>query len=261
MTEIEPFKPPFPANGYQLRVELRDGNPWFLAAEVCGMLDIQDARQAVTRLDEADRCQARTRWSGQARVMWWINESGLYELIMRSDKPEARIFRRWVTSEVLPSIRKTGSYAVPVNPHEQALAMARALVAANEDNQALREQAHLMNEVTEAQRKELENAAPAVEAHRSYMRANNTVAMGTAAKVLSIGPNALFALLREKRVLIGTAGARFNTPYQQYILAGWFEVKAGSFEHNSGEVEATYTTRVTPKGLDGIRRMIEVARA
>jgi prophage antirepressor-like protein len=239
MTDLEPFKPPFPANGYQLRVELRDGDPWFLAAEVCGMLDIQDPRQAVTRLDESDRCQARTRWSGQARIMWWINESGLYELIMRSDKPEARIFRRWVTSEVLPSIRKTGGYG------QRALSRMELLELAMEaEKEAM------------AARGELENARPAIEAHAQFMRANNTVAMGTAAKVLGIGPNRLFAMLREHRILISTAGARHNTPYQEYVERGWFEVKAGSFEHNSGEVEATYTTRVTPKGLEGIRKLL-----
>jgi anti-repressor protein len=245
MTEIQTFQPVFPTNGYDLRAMIIGGEPWFVAADVCGALGLTNPKMVVSRLDGADVSQADISSSGQTRKMSIINESGLYELIMRSNKPEARVFRRWVTSEVLPSIRKTGAYGA-----QRALSRMELLeLAMAAEKEAM------------AARGELERMQPAIEAHAQYMRANNTVAMGTAAKVLSIGPNALFALLREKRVLISTAGARFNTPYQQYILAGWFEVKAGSFEHNSGEVEATYTTRVTPKGIEGIRAMIEVARA
>lgn len=242
MTDLELFKPPFPARGYQLRARLGEGNPWFVASDVCGMLGIIDVRRAVNRLHQHDRRQAPVVDSAgrDNPNAWWINESGLYELVIRSDKEEARIFRRWVTSEVLPSIRKTGAYGVQraLSPRELA-----QMVIDAEDR-------------AEAAAAKLEAARPAIEAHDAYMKADNTVAMGTVAKVLHVGPNHLFARLREKKVLISTAGSRFNTPYQAYIQRGWFEVKVGSFEHNSGEVEATYTTRATPKGVEGIRRLL-----
>lgn len=250
MTEIQVFTPLFPGgHGYSLRVLLIDGDPWFVAADVCGILGINNPSDTVKRLDEDEYQQVPLSLvsndpSDSKRKVTLVSEPGLYGLVMGSRKAEARTFKRWVKHEVLPEIRKTGGYG------QRALSRMELLeLAMSAEKEAM------------AARGELERMQPAIEAHAQYMRANNTVAMGTAAKVLRIGPNALFALLREKRVLIGTAGARFNTPYQQYILAGWFEVKAGSFEHKSGEVEATYTTRVTPKGIEGIRAMIEVARA
>lgn len=106
---------PFSYAGRPVRVVDLDGEPWFVAADVCAVLGIRDVSDAVGRLDDADRGQTPIRSvpGGQARLMWAVSEAGLYELIIRSDKPEARPFRRWVTSEVLPSIRRTGAYVSP----------------------------------------------------------------------------------------------------------------------------------------------------
>jgi prophage antirepressor-like protein len=233
MTELQLFRPPFPANGYELRVDIREGDPWFVATDPCGMLDIADVRRAVSRLDEADRRQAPLRSSGQARMVWWINESGLYELIMRSDKSEARIFRRWVTSEVLPSIRKTGSYGIERKLSRRELAL---LVIEAEDRIA-----------------ELE---PKSEAFDAFMDTSDSESLATVAKMLGTGQNRLFAFLREHGVLISTAGVRFNTPKQVYVERGWFDIVAGTRKNSSDEDVATYTTRVLPKGVEGIRRLL-----
>lgn len=240
MTEVQIFQ--MPGEDKPLRVVMIDGEPWFVAADVAFLLGYRDASHAVRLLKSGEKRPhlVGTPGGGQQEMII-ISEPGFYRLVMRSNRPEADAFQTWVTSEVLPTIRKTGGYGSA----QKALSRMELLELAMEaEKEAM------------AARGELEAARPALDAHASYMRANNTVAMGTAAKVLGVGPNRLFALLRENKILISTAGARHNTPYQAYIELGWFEVKAGSFEHNSGEVEATYTTRVTPKGLEGIRRLL-----
>jgi prophage antirepressor-like protein len=114
MSEITPFD----FQGNSVRVITIDGEPWWVAADVCAAVGIVDARDPV--VDSAGRRNPTT---------WVINESGLYELIIRSDKPEARSFRRWVTAEVLPQIRKTGSYSVkPMTPGELLVQQAQMML-------------------------------------------------------------------------------------------------------------------------------------
>lgn len=122
MPEIQPFN----FHGNQVRVVMVDGDPWWVAVDVCQVLEIKDARQAAARLDQEDRCQTTVLDArGVAQDTWAVNESGLYELIFRSDKPQAREFRRWVTSEVLPQIRRTGSYQIEQSqPEDEVKAIA-----------------------------------------------------------------------------------------------------------------------------------------
>lgn len=90
-----------------LRVVMREGEPWFVAADVCEALDIKNPTDALKRLDDDERARFNLGHQGEANI---INESGLYSLILGSRKPEAKKFKKWVTSEVLPAIRKTGAY-------------------------------------------------------------------------------------------------------------------------------------------------------
>lgn len=96
-----------------LRVVMRDGEPWFVAADVCAALGISRTDDGVGRLDDDEKDADSIRTPGGDQEMTVINESGLYALVLRSRKPEARKFAKWVTSEVLPAIRKTGSYTAP----------------------------------------------------------------------------------------------------------------------------------------------------
>ena len=96
-----------------VRVVDIDGEPWFVAADVCRVLDIKNSRDAVADLDDDEKGVVNTDTLGGKQEMRVINESGLYNLIFRSRKPEAKKFRKWVTAEVLPSIRKTGMYVAP----------------------------------------------------------------------------------------------------------------------------------------------------
>lgn len=93
-----------------LRCIMRDGEPWFVAADVCDALGVGDTSQAASRLDDDERGTCTIRTPGGQQEMTIINESGLYSLILTSRKPEAKKFKKWVTSEVLPAIRKTGRY-------------------------------------------------------------------------------------------------------------------------------------------------------
>ena len=104
---------------FKIRVIMRCSDPWFVAKDACDCLEITNVSQACQTLDEDEKGIYKVYTLGGSQDMMLISESGLYTLIMRSNKPEAKVFRKWVTSEVLPSIRKTGSYSV-VQPQPQS---------------------------------------------------------------------------------------------------------------------------------------------
>lgn len=100
----------FNASDQQVYTVTIDGKPFFVAKDICDILNLTDARKSIESLDEDEKLTGVVFRSGQRRSMWLVNESGLYHLIFQSRKPEAKAFRKWVTSEVLPSLRKTGRY-------------------------------------------------------------------------------------------------------------------------------------------------------
>jgi len=105
---------PFDFEGSQLRVfSDEQGEPWFVATDVCNVLGICNPRQAMTRLDNDEKGVTSTDTPGGVRSVATVNESGLYSLVLGSRKPEAKRFKRWVTHEVLPAIRRTGRFAIP----------------------------------------------------------------------------------------------------------------------------------------------------
>ena len=109
----------FDATAQQVRVEINNGQVWFVAKDVCDALGIVKYRDAVSRLDEDERVSVVLDTLGGKQRLTAISESGLYNLIFQSRKAEAKLFRKWVTSEVLPSIRRTGSYGEPCAGHQQ----------------------------------------------------------------------------------------------------------------------------------------------
>lgn len=111
MKDLMQFR--FKAN--EVRVVVIDDQPWFAANDVCNILDIKNQRDAISGLDDDEKGVATTDTLGGRQEINIINESGLYSLIFRSRKSEAKRFKKWVTSEVLPSIRKTGSYSQQLN--------------------------------------------------------------------------------------------------------------------------------------------------
>lgn len=215
---------PFDYSGRQVRTVQVDGEPWFVAADVCAILELGNVTQALSRVAADDLSSNEVIDSmGRTQVARTVNESGLYDLILDSRKSEARAFRRWVTSEVLPSIRKTGRYDVPAD-------FATAL------------------ELAAKQQRELMEAAPKVEAFDTYMDADNAIAMGAAAQQLGIGRNTMMKRLREAGVL-----QKDNRPYQRY--AQHFKVVATSYEAQNA-TRATHTTYVRPSGVELIRKVL-----
>ncbi len=121
--------PVFDSNQFgRVRSVLIDSEPWFAAADVCRALKISNSRQAVARLDDDEKGVISTDTPGGEQKVTFVSESGLYSLVLGSRKPEAKEFKRWITHEVIPSIRKTGAYAVALSPAEQLLAQAQLLV-------------------------------------------------------------------------------------------------------------------------------------
>ena len=102
----------FTFSAQSVRVILRDDEPWFVAADVCAALSVENSRDAIARLDDDEKGVGSIDTLGGAQAMTIINESGLYSLVLGSRKPEAKPFKKWVTSEVLPAIRKSGRYEV-----------------------------------------------------------------------------------------------------------------------------------------------------
>ncbi|MGM9774477.1 MAG: Bro-N domain-containing protein [Candidatus Egerieousia sp.] len=105
----------FNATDQQIRTAVISGEPFFVAKDVCSILDISNNRDAIIDLDDDEKLMSVIPTPGQKRQVWLVNESGLYHLIFQSRKPEAKMFRKWVTAEVLPALRKTGTYAAPEN--------------------------------------------------------------------------------------------------------------------------------------------------
>ena len=125
---IESSLLPLNFKGCAVRTVMIGNMPWFVAKDVCEVLELSDVSMSVAKLDDDEKLVQKLFVSGQNRDMIIVNESGLYTLIMRSNKPEARLFRKWVTSEVLPSIRATGQYTMPQLVENRLAAMEKMLV-------------------------------------------------------------------------------------------------------------------------------------
>lgn len=238
----------FSYDGRRVRTLVIDGEPWFVAVDVCAILGLTNITEALRGLDEDEfRTAEVVDSAGRRQRSYVVNEPGLYSLILRSRKPEAKAFKRWITHEVLPAIRKTGSYSVP-DPRTPALPSSYSA--------ALRELANEVEarELAEQRVAELE---PKAEAFDHFLNAEGVYLIGTVAKMLDIGPNILFARLREEHILI-SQGARRNTPYQQYMKH--FRVVARDYDN--GEIHRSgFTTFVRPSGVDWIRKVLRLQEA
>ena len=225
---------PFDFQGRQVRTVLVDGELWFVGADVARVLGYS-ATAAMTRSIEDDERGVQTLHTPSGdQDMTVVNEPGLYSAILRSRVPQAKAFKRWVTHEVLPSIRRTGQYGSQL---PATFAEALELVAAQQ-----REIEAAEARTIEAER-QIEADAPKVAAYERLMDADGYYSMEAAAKVLGIGRNTLFRMLRDDGVLLAS-----NLPAQRYMHH--FVITASSWTHPSTGVEnLTNTTRVRPSGL------------
>lgn len=235
MTEISTFN----FNQTPVRTILVDGEPGFIANDLCAVLDIRNPRDTVANLDDDEKGVVTTDTLGGAQQTAYVTEAGMYSLVLRSRKPEAKAFKRWVTHEVLPAIRKTGAYSVsPALPRTYA--------------DALRELASTV-EAREALVAKVAADAPKVLFADSVATSNTTILIGDLAKILRgngvmIGANRLFAQLREDGYLIRRQGTDWNMPTQRSMELDLFKVKETAVTHSDGHVTVSKTPKVTGKG-------------
>lgn len=221
-----------------IRVTMLVGEPQFYAVDLARTLGYSDTQAMTRRIDPEDATICTDNSSGQVRTYTVLSESGLYTAILGSSKPEAKAFKRWVTSEVLPSIRKTGSYtAAPSFKVPQTL------------SEALRLAADLSDKV-EAQALQIEAQKPAVEFVEKFVEAKQTQNLRDVAKVLGIKQNAFVDLLISKGVLFRSRGKL--TPKAEHMGAGRFEVK----EIVTKDGFATVRMRFTTLGVEWIARKV-----
>lgn len=214
-----------------------DGEPMFVAKDICAALEIKNSRDALARLDDDEKGVVLTDTPGGEQQMQAVNEAGLYVLVLGSRKPEAKAFKRWVTHEVLPAIRRDGGYMVARDETpEETMARAFVIAQATIDRQKSR--------IAELEPKAL--FADAVAA------SDGTCLVGELAKMmrqngLTVGQNRLFAMLREDGYL-GNVGGNRNVPTQRAMDLGLFRIKETAVTHSDGHVTINRTPKVTGKG-------------
>lgn len=223
-----------------------NGEPWFVAKDVCDILGI-DTNHLGESLDADEMntlriTEGNTRGNPNKTI---ISEPGLYKLIMRSRKPEAKEFQRWVTHEVLPQIRKTGGYIPTTDADDDMTILAKAVMIGQRTMEAQKQRIAEQSE----QIKVLEPKARFADA---VAASDGTCLIGELAKMLrqnglDIGQNRMFEILRQDGYL-GKTGSNRNVPTQKAMDLGLFRIKETAITHSDGHVTINRTAKVTGKG-------------
>ena len=196
----------FNFNGNDVR-EITDinGEPWFIGKDVCEVLGISKHRDAMSRLDDDERRPVTVDTLGGRQQATAISESGLYSLILRSNKPEAKTFKKWITSDVLPSIRKTGTYTAKRKTVDEVIH--DALLLSSQRLKQLEEK--------------VKEDAPKVTAYEEFINTDGYISLRDTAKLLKVAPQKLNSWLREKK-LLSTGG---TIPAQTLVENGYMVVR------------------------------------
>lgn len=226
------------------------GEPWFVAKDVCDILGMSNPSMAVTALDKDEVAQIDPKdylgsenRSNQAVNI--VSEPGLYKLIMRSRKPEAKEFQRWVTHEVLPQIRKTGGYIPTSDVDDDMTILAKAVMIGQ---RTMEEQKRKIA----AQQTRIVELEPKARFADAVAASDGTCLVGELAKMLrqngmDIGQNRLFRLLQADGYL-GKSGSNRNVPTQRAMNLGLFRIKETTVTHADGHTTVSRTPKVTGKG-------------
>ncbi|MGI6634135.1 MAG: phage antirepressor [Christensenellales bacterium] len=238
----------FSYEGNEVRTVQKGDETWWVLKDVCDVLQLSNPSMIVDRLDDDEKVKVDpkqylgSRSNEPATV---ISESGLYNVILLSRKPEAKKFKRWVTHEVLPTIRRHGAYVTPAKLEElmnDPDSWIKVLTALKEERTA---KERLQLEATENKPKVIFADAVSV--------SDGTILIGELAKILKgngieIGQNRLFEKLRQDGYLIKRKGTDYNAPTQKAMELGLFRVKETAITHSDGHVTISKTTKVTGKG-------------
>lgn len=228
-----------------------DGEPLFCLSDVCKVLGIQ-AKHVKERLEKDVVSTDTLLTPGGEQLMNFVNEDGLYDVILDSRKKEAKMFRKWVTSEVLPSIRKTGGYIVAKADETEEELMARAFLVAQSTIERQKEKLKSLEESNAALSQQMAENMPKVTFANAVLASQTSCLVGELAKILTqngyeIGQNRLFDYLRKEGYL-GTQGERRNVPNQRFVEMGLFELKKSVRSGSDGTLHSVVTTKVTPRG-------------
>ena len=235
----------FNFNGQQVRTVTINDEPYFVGKDVATILGYSNTRDALSHhVDDEDKGVAKLDTLGGRQNQTIINESGLYSLILGSKLPTAKEFKHWVTSEVLPSIRKHGAYMTP-QTIEKALLSPDTII--NLATQLKKEQ-----EQRKQLQEENEQMKPKALFADAVSTSNSSILIGQLAKILKqngveIGQNRLFKWMRTHGFL-GKRGDSYNKPTQKAMNLGVFEVKERTVNNPDGSIRVTITTKVTGKG-------------
>ena len=236
MNEVQLFN----FENHEVRSLVINSEPWFVGKDVASILGYKKPENAITNhVDDEDKTTTLIQGTGsnyKSKTVI-INESGLYSLVLSSKLPSAKKFKRWVTSEVLPALRKTGQYQVKELSGQEL--MAKALIEAQS--------------VLAAKDKQIEEMKPKALFADAVATSHTSILVGELAKILKqngidMGQKRLFAWLREKGYLIKRQGTDYNMPTQKAMDLGLFEIKEGSYVNGSGVNITTKTPKVTGKG-------------
>lgn len=229
-----------------VRVIKQNGEPWFVAKDVCDCLDISNSRQALSRLDNDEKNSVilndGTPGNPEKSI---VNEYGLYNLVLSSRKPEAKEFKRWITHDVIPSIRQHGAY-MTVDTVERAMNDPDFLIGLLTNFKQVKAEKEQALKQIEADRPKV-LFADAVSASRT------SILVGELAKIMKqtgmdVGQNRLFERLRQDGFLINRKGADYNMPTQKAMDLKLFEIKETTINHADGHISISKTPKVTGKG-------------
>lgn len=236
----------------KVRIAMNENEePLFCLADVCSVIGIANARNVKSRLDLEDVCQMDTLTEGGKQQVTFITESGLYDVIIRSDSEKAKPFRKWVTSEVLPSIRKHGAYMTQ-EALEKALTSPDFLIQLATNLKEEKQKRIEAEQKAELAEQTIKSNAPKVLFADAVSTSQRSCLVAELAKILqqngvNIGQNRLFAWMRENGYLC-SKGQYYNQPTQKAMDLGLFELKQTTINKSDGSILVSTTTKVTGKG-------------
>ena len=230
----------------EVRIKNINNEPYFNLKDVCEILEINNASQVITRLSEKGVITNDTLTKGGIQKLNFINESNLYKLIFKSRKPQAEEFTDWVTSEVLPSIRKHGAYMTN-DTLEKALTSPDFLIQLATNLKLEKEKNKMLTD-------KIETDKPKVIFAEALAVSEKSILIGELAKILKqngveIGANRLFEWLRANNYLMSKGESR-NQPSQKSMNLKLMEIKKTTINNSDGSVRVTVTTKITPKGQE-----------
>lgn len=238
MNELKLFENP---EFGSIRVIERNGEPWWVLSDVCKVLELSNPTVVASRLEDDERSKFDLGRQGDATI---INESGLYSVLLRSDKPKSKTFRRWITHEVIPSIRKHGAY-MTADTIKKAMQSPDFIIQLATELKSEQEKNRQLESKIEADKPKTIFADAVSVSHSSIL-------IGDLAKLIrqngyEIGQKRLFAWMRDNGYLM-KFGSSMNLPTQYSMERGWFEIKETTVTHADGHTTISKTTKVTGKG-------------